>query len=103
MTGRERENSVTQADTDKLVIGLPAPRLFATLSVPLFPQGRLIFLNCISGQSFAFAYRVSAGFLGDNCLLFFLSVFTHFFSFSGSGDFLLPRCFQHLHVPSHHL
>ena len=103
MTGRERENGVTQADTDKLVIGLPAPRLFATLSVPLFPQGWPIFPNCISGQSFAFAYRVSAGFLGDNCLLLFLSVFTHFFSFSGSGDFLLPRCFQHLHVPSHHL
>ena len=99
----ERENAVTQADTDKLVIGLPAPRLFATLSVHLFPQGRLIFLNSVSDQSFVFAYRVSADFLGDNCLLLSLSVFTRFFSFSGSGDFLLPRCFQHLHVPSHHL
>ena len=54
----ERENAVTQADTDKLVIGLPAPRLFATLSVHLFPQGRLIFLNSVSDQSFVFAYRV---------------------------------------------
>lgn len=103
MTGRARENGVTEADTHKLVIGLPAPRRFSALSVHLFDQGRLVFLDRVSDQSFAFAYRVQAGFLGGNCLLPFLSVFTHFFSFSGSGDFLLPRCFQHLHVPSHHL
>lgn len=54
----EREKGVTEADTDKLVIGLPALRLFPTLSVHLSHQGQLIFLNRVSDQSFTFAYRI---------------------------------------------
>ena len=98
MIGRERERSYRGRHRQAGNWSSCTQTLSYTFGPP-FPPGPADF----SEPRIWPVFRIRTGFLGDNCLLLFLSVFMHFFSSSGSGDFPLPRCFQHLHVPSHHL